>query len=103
MSRHSTAKWPVSNISTVSPGDSVFDERRFPRAGAGRGIDHDRRRGLEHALEAVEHLAAEPRERRAAVIDGRLRHRAQHAVGHVGRPGDLEKVTASHNATFDHE
>jgi len=64
-------------------------KRRFPGAGAGRWKDHNRRGGLEHALEAVEHLAAETRERGAAVIDGRLCHRAQHAVGHVGRSGDL--------------
>jgi hypothetical protein len=48
-----------------------------------------------------EHLAPEPRERRAAVIDGRLRDGAE-SVRHVGRPGDLEKMTQA-SGTFDHE
>jgi hypothetical protein len=30
------------------------------------------------------------------MIDGRLREGAQHAIGYVGRPGNLEKVTAGH-------
>ena len=75
-------------------GRQRVDERRFPRAGAGRGIDHDRARGLKHALKAVDRLAPERRKRGAAMIDGRLRDGAQDPVGHVGRPGDLEEVTA---------
>ena len=77
-------------------GRQRVDERRLPRAGAGRGIDHDGAGGLKDPLQAVEHLAPEPRERRAAVIDGRLRDGAQNPVRHVGRPGDLEKMTAGH-------
>ena len=76
-------------------GRQRVDERRFPRAGARRGKDHDRPGGLEDPLRALEHLASERREFGAAMIDGRLRHRAQHAIGRVGRSGDLKEVTSA--------
>src|SRR5438105_14662241 len=68
------------------------DERRLPRAGAGRGIDDDVRRRLEDALQPIDHLPREHGELGAAVVDGRLRDRAQHAVGDVGGSGDLEEM-----------
>ena len=43
-------------------------------------------------LQPVEHLLREHGELRTAMIDRRLRDRAQHAVGHVGRPGNLKKM-----------
>ena len=52
---HSVAKWPVSYISTVIAGRQRVDERRFPGAGAGRGIDDHRALGLEDRLDAGEH------------------------------------------------
>ena len=82
----------------VVAGRQGIHERRLPRAGAGRGIDHDVSRGLKHALKAVEHLARERREGRATVIDGRLRDGAQDPVRHVCRPRDLKKVTARFHA-----
>ena len=53
--------------------------------------------GLEHGLESVEHLAAELGELRAAVIDRRRGHRAQHAIGRVGRAGNLQEVASAAN------
>ena len=50
--------------------------------------------GLEDRLHAVEHFLAQLGEFRPAVIDGRRVHRAQHAVGHVRRTGDLQEVTS---------
>ena len=41
-----------------------------------------------------EHVLAELRELRPAMIDDRLRHRAQHAIGHVRRSWNLQEVTA---------
>ncbi len=41
------------------------DQRRFPRAGARRGIDDDRMPGLKHVLHPLEHLLAELGELRA--------------------------------------
>ena len=38
-------------------GRERVDERRLPRAGAGRGIDEHRARGLEDGLDAGQHLA----------------------------------------------
>ena len=79
-------------------GRQRVDERRLPRAGAGRGIDHDRARGLKHALKALDRLAPERRERGAAMIDRRLRDGPQDPIGHVGRAGDLEEVTSAFHA-----
>ena len=44
-----------------------------------------RPRRLEDRLHAVEHLTREARELRPAMIDRRLRQRAQDAIGNVGR------------------
>ena len=71
------------------------DERGFPGAGARRGIDHDfALRALEDALHSGEHFLADRAELRAAVVHRREIDRAQHAVGHVGRSGDLQEVAA---------
>ncbi len=67
-------------------------ERRLPRAGAGGRVDHHRPLGLEHLAQIGEHLAPELAEFRAAMIHGRVVHRAQHAVRHVGRPRDLQEM-----------
>ena len=99
-SRRATSAHPLRELSDVEgehaiPGRQRVDERRFPRAGAGGGEHHDRLRGLEDTLQPVEHGPAERRELRAPVIDGRLRHRAEHAIRRVGGTGNLEKVAAA--------
>ena len=95
IARHSVAKWPVSNASTRSPGRERVDQRRLPRAGAGRGIDDDGPDVWKTPPQAGEHLEAELGERRTAVVDRRAVDRPQHAVGDVGRPGDLKEVAAA--------
>src|SRR5207302_1742091 len=72
-----------------------IDQRRLPGARARGGIDdHLGARGLEYALHVRERLLAERAELGTAVVDGRQIDRAQHAIGHVRRPGDLQEVTA---------
>ena len=75
-------------------GRERVDQRRLPSAGAGGRIDHHRLLGLEHVLEPVEHLEAEHAKLRPAMIHRRHVDRAQHAVRHVRRSGDLEEMTA---------
>ena len=73
-------------------GRQRVDERRFPCAGARRWIHDDRAGGLKHSLQAGRASRARRGKRRAAMIDRRLRDGAQDAIGHVGRPGNLEEV-----------
>ena len=98
MSRHSMANWPVSTISTRVAGRERVDERRFPRAGARARIHDDGAAGLKDALQALDRLTAERGERGSAMIDGRLRDGAQHAVRHVGRTRNLEEVSTAFHA-----
>src|SRR5713226_9556089 len=84
MPSHNTANWPVSAISTLSPGDSVFTI-----AAARRRIDDNRLLGPENALATCEHGMTEFGEFRAAMIQGRHVHGPQHPVGHVGRSWNL--------------
>src|SRR5439155_463501 len=71
------------------------DERRLPGAGARGGIDHDGRPGLEHGLEPFEDLQPHGAELGAAMIHRGAVDRAQNAVGHVGRPGDLQEMASA--------
>ena len=89
------ANSPISNASTLSPGDSVLTSAASHAPDARRRKDHHRAGGLEDRLQAVEHLAPQRGELRAAVVDRRLRHRPQHAIGHVGRTGNLEEVPSA--------
>ena len=73
-------------------GRERVDERRLPRAGAGRRVDDDRAVGAEDVPQPVEHLEAERREGRPAVVDRRVVDRPQDAVGDVRRPRDLQEV-----------
>ena len=74
-------------------GRQRVDQRRFPRAGAGRGVDDDRIGGLENGLDAVEAALGELGEFRAAMVDDRRVHRPQHAVGQRRRAWDLQEMT----------
>ena len=73
-------------------GRQRVGERRLPGAGAGRGIDDDRLRGLEDGLDALEHALGELGEFRAALVDERHVDRAQDAVGNGRRPGNLQEM-----------
>ncbi len=70
------------------------DERGFPGAGARRRVDHDRPRGLEDRLQALQDFQRQLRELGTPMVDGRLVHRPQDAVGHVGGPGNLQEMAA---------
>ena len=70
-------------------------QRRFPRAGSRRRVNHHRALRLEHSLKSLDRLAGDERERRPAVIDRRPRQDSQNAIGHVRGPGDLEKMAAA--------
>ena len=70
------------------------DERGLPRPGARGGIDHHRALGLQHPPHAGDDFLAELGEFGAPVIDRRHRDRAQHPVGHIGRPRDLQEMAA---------
>ena len=91
---HSVANWPVSTISTRSPGDERVDQRGFPGAGAGRGVDDHRIGGLEDGLDAFEAALGELGEFRTAVVDDRRVHRAQDAVGQRRRARNLQEMAA---------
>ena len=95
MPRHSTANWPVSAISTLSPGDSVLTIAASQAPDARRGIDDDRLFGAEDALAAGQHGITEFGEFGAAMIQGRHVHGPQHPVGHVGRSWNLKKMPSS--------
>src|SRR5918999_1003354 len=85
----------VSTRSTTIPRRlATSAHSRFPAAGAGRGIDDDGAGRVEDLAGAVENLACHGGKLGAAMIDRRLRQRAQHAVGNVRRSGDLKEVAA---------
>ena len=69
-------------------------QRRFPRAGAGRGIDHHRPLGLEDRPQVGEDLHPQPAEIGTAMVDRRAVDGAQHPVRHVGGAGDLQEMPA---------
>ena len=75
----------------VARGERV-DQRGLPRASARRRVDDHGAAGLEDRPKAAEHLEAEPREVRPAVVDRRRVDRAEDPVGDVGGPRDLQEV-----------
>jgi hypothetical protein len=75
-------------------GRERVHESRFPRTGAGRGIDDHRVGGLENRLDAVEAAFGELGKFRPAVVDDRRVHRPQHAVGQRRWPGNVQEMTA---------
>ena len=75
-------------------GTERVDERRFPGARARRRIDDDRLLRLEDLLDPFEHCQAERAEFGATMVDGRVAHRAQDAIRHRARSGDLQEVSS---------
>ena len=75
-------------------GRQRVGQRRLPRAGAGGGIDHHRPAGLEDRRAGWPAAPSHAAEIGAAMVDGRVVDRAQHAVRHVGRAGDLQEMPA---------
>ena len=75
-------------------GRQRVDQRGLPRAGPRRRVDDHRAGGAEHLAGSGQDLLAERGERRPAMVDRRVVDRAQHPVGHVRRPRDLQEVTS---------
>ena len=75
----------------VTGGEGV-DQRGLPRTGPRARVDHDVSVNGEHRLERIEQLGGQPGELGTTMVDRRSRHRMQHAVGHVRRAWDLEKM-----------
>ena len=94
MASQSTANWPVSHISTLSPGDSVLVRPASQAPDPGRRIDDDVTWRLEETLDAGQHAAAELPEFKTAMIENSTRHRGQDALRHGRRPRNLQKVAA---------
>ena len=76
-------------------GRQCVDEGGFPSSGTGCGIDDNRLFCLENLANGPQDLFCQRVELRPAVVDRRMIHRAQDAVGNVGRPRDLQEVTAA--------
>jgi hypothetical protein len=70
-------------------------QRGLPGARTRGRIGHDRLLGLEHVLQAFLDLQTHGAEVGAAVVHRRPVDRAQDAVGHVRRPGDLQEMTTA--------
>ena len=69
------------------------DQRRFPSAGARRGVDNDLPSlGLEDRLHAVERCLPHRRKIRAAMVDRLRADRPQNTVRHRTWTGNLQKV-----------
>ena len=95
ISCHSVANQPVRHISTASPGDSVLTSAASQAPVPEAGIDHHRpARCGRRCLSLARISQAEAAEFRAAMVDRRAVDRAQHAVGHVGGPRDLQEMPA---------
>ena len=74
-------------------GRQRVHQRGFGGAGAGRRKHDHRAAGLEHHAKPFEDIGGQLRELGTAVIDDRLIHRAQDAIGNVGGAGDLKEVS----------
>ena len=75
-------------------GAERVHQRRLPGARSRSRKNDHRAGGLEHLLHAIQTKAGQFHGFGAAVIDGRLIHRAEDAVRDVGRAGDLKKMSA---------
>ena len=71
------------------------DQRGLPGTGARRGVDDDWAVGLENLLQPIKRLQRKAAEFRPAMVDRRLIDRAQDAIGHIRRPGNLQEVPAA--------
>ena len=75
-------------------GRKRVHQGRLPGAGAGRGIYDHRPRGLENGFDPFQAPLGKLCEFRAAMIDQRRVHGAQHAVRQRGRSRDLQEMAA---------
>ncbi len=76
-------------------GRERVDQRRFPGAGAGRGVDDHRIGGLEDGLDALEAALRQLGEFRPAMVDDRAcPSPAESRSGSGVGPGNLQEMTA---------
>ena len=90
--RHSVAKWPVSNISTLSPGDSVLTiaASQAPVPEDGNTITGPLVWKI--CWQPSSTCLAEFGEVGAAMVDDRHIHGAQHAIRHRARARNLQEM-----------
>jgi len=81
----------LSSQNSIS-GRKCVHQRSFPSTMARSRINDHRPGGLKHTLKSLQNAPGHPRKRRTAVVDQRTSHRPHDAVGHVGRPRDLQEV-----------
>ncbi len=91
---HSAANCPVSNISTLSPGESVLTSEASQAPVPDEGKIYDRSGALKDGFAPLENLFAQSGELGTAMIDGGALNRPQHPIGNIGRPRYLKEVTA---------
>ena len=70
-----------------------IDQRRFPGARTGGGVNDDRPFGLEHGLQPFQHLDGKKMERRTTVVDDCLVDGPENPLRHIRRPRDLQKMS----------
>ncbi len=70
-----------------------IDDARFPGPGARTGKNHHGVGGLKDRVTAVQNFLSKPAKIGTAVIDDCPIHRAQNAIRHIGRTGNLQEVT----------
>ncbi len=75
-------------------GRQRVDQGAFPGAGAGRGVDDHRVRGLEDGLDALEAALGQLGKFRAAMVDDGGVHGPQNAVRNRRRAGDVQQMPA---------
>ena len=76
-------------------GGQRVDQGGFPGAGPGRRINDDGPRGLENGLQTVEDFPRHAGEVRPPVVDGGRVDGFENPVRHVGRPRNLQEMTAA--------
>ena len=88
---------PVARCQEAIARRHRVDQRRFPPSGTGRREDERlSRRRLEDLPDVAEQSGGEVGERgRAVILHGAI-HRAEDALGHVGRAGDEQEGAAGH-------
>ena len=92
--RHSVAKWPVSTISTLSPGDSVLTIAASQAPVPEEGNTITGPLVWKIFWQPAKTCLAEFGELGAAVVDDRHIHGAEHAVRHRARAGNLQEMAS---------
>ena len=95
------AKRPLSSTRILSPLRQHVGERGFPGAVAVGDVDVGAALGVEHAGDVAQQAVGQRQQRAGIDVHGRAMHRPQHLVGHRGRPGNGQELTACTHAHSD--